>query len=654
MCGITGLWNTDGWTLNANSVESATRLISHRGPDDEGYLWADTVSGRWQEHDPGNLKADLAFGFRRLSILDLSSAGNQPMSFDNGRYWIVFNGEIYNYVELRDELKSKGYVFRSESDTEVILAAYAAWGEACLSRFNGMWAFALWDAQQHQLFCARDRFGIKPFYYTWQDRRFAFASEIKAVLALMTRSPSANPALIYDFLVNGWTDHTQETFFQDVSQLTPGHYLLLKNGQLTSRCYWRLDPDFRVELPSDAAYAEQFLALFTDAVRLHLRSDVTVGTCLSGGLDSSSIVHIANHLLLHEHALPQHLVGEHQKTFSACFEDARFDERPYIKQVLAMTGAEANLIFPSGSRLIDVLPKIVWHQDEPFGSTSLYAQWSVMERVAERGVKVLLDGQGADELLIGYPYYFNYFWGMLAQSRRWGTLFQEINSYRKKYPISLWLILLGIGKNFAPRGLVRWARQFRHKGVNLGTLGISPDFAQQFSERFYTPSTWQGNLFEDYLYDNLVSYSLPALLRYEDRNSMAHSVEARVPFLDYRLAEFAVGLPLKQKLRSATTKVILRQAMQGILPEEVRQRRDKMGFVTPEKVWLKAELGMLLREVVHSPSFVQRGYLDARQIQHLLVDHQTDQRDISFIASRWLSLELWFRQFVDGASPSAM
>jgi asparagine synthase (glutamine-hydrolysing) len=569
------------------------------------------------------------------------------MSFDGGRYWIVFNGEIYNYIELRAELRSRGYNFRSESDTEVILAAYAAWGEGCLARFSGMWAFALWDSFERTLFCARDRFGIKPFYYAWQDGNFAFASEIKSLLPLMASSPSANPGIIYDFLVNGWTDHTQETFFQAIYQLPTAHYLRLRDGQLTVRCYWALDPDRRVELPSDSAYAEQFLALFTDAVRLHLRSDVTVGTCLSGGLDSSSIVHVANRLLIAEHTLPAHLAGERQKTFSAAFEDSHFDERPYIDQVLAATGAESNLVFPSGKRLMEVLPDIIWHQDEPFGSTSLFAQWSVMEKVAERRVKVLLDGQGADELLAGYPYYFYYFWGALAQSGKWSTLFQEVAAYHKKYELSLIHIILGIGKNFVPPCLVRWARRFRREGVNLGIVGLNPDFAQQFHQRFSAPYVWRGNRFEDYLHSSLMAYSLPALLRYEDRNSMAHSIEARVPFLDHRLVEFVFGLPVSQKIRKATTKVVLRQAMQGILPEEVRQRRDKMGFVTPEKHWLNAELGELLNEIAFSPRFAQRGYLDAPQIRRMINQHRAGQRDISFIASRWLSLELWFRRFID-------
>jgi asparagine synthase (glutamine-hydrolysing) len=654
MCGLAGIWLFDGKYVCADSVKLATRLLAHRGPDGENFLWANTEAGSWQIDDPGESKINLALGFRRLSILDLSFAGMQPMSYENGQYWIVFNGEIYNHIELRNELSSKGFIFRSNTDTEVILAAYAAWGEGCLSRFNGMWAFAIWDAVQHKLFCARDRFGIKPFYYSWSDGTFAFASEIKALLQLVEHSRVENPELIYDFLVNGWTDHTRETFFIGVNQLPSGHYLLLKDGQLTINRYWKLDPDFRVELPTEQAYAEYFLDLFTDALRVHLRSDVPVGTCLSGGLDSSSIVHLANQLLLNEHALPADLVGERQKTFSACFDDLKYDERHYIEQVLFATGAEANYVFPNSSQLVDVLPRIAWHQDEPFGSTSLFAQWSVMERVSECGVKVLLDGQGADELLAGYHHYFNYFWGALLQRGEFNSLFQEINAYRKKYPISLWYILLGIGKNFFPPGFVRWGRHFRREGVNLGPVSLSTDFVNKYSERTYHPTNWRGDLFEDNLYDSLTSTSLPALLRYEDRNSMAHSVEARVPFLDYRLVEFIAGLPIEMKIKNATTKVVLRKAMKGILPEEVRQRRDKMGFVTPEKTWFKAELGKILEELINSPTFSQRGYLDVKSIKLMLDEHKAGKRDITYIGSRWLSLELWFQKFIDPAShPSA-
>lgn len=647
MCGINGVWHTAGRAVDTALVQAVTRRLAHRGPDDEGFLWLETRTGQWSENDRGALPADLAFGFRRLAILDLSPAGHQPMSYADGNYWLVFNGEIYNYIELRDELKSKGFTFQSGTDTEVVLAAYAAWGVECLKRFNGMWAFALWDGVERQLFCARDRFGIKPFNYFYQNQTFAFASEIKALLPLMATAPRPNPKLIYDFLVYGWTDHTPETFFEGVQQLLPAHYLVLNDGQLTCRRYWHLDPTHYEKLPSESAYAQRFLALFEDAVRLHLRSDVAVGTCLSGGLDSSSIVCVANRLLLQEHTLPSQLVGEHQKTFSSCFDDARFDERPYIEQVLDATGAERNFVFPSGAQLVEVLPRLVWHQDEPFGSTSLFAQWSVMEKVAERGVRVLLDGQGGDELLGGYHHYFHYFWGALAGRGQWPTLWREIQAYRGYYALPLWRAALWVGQNFAPSGMVRWARQLKREGANVGGLGLSPEFSRQFAERVYSSPAWRGDVFEDYMYDSLTRQVLPALLRFEDRNSMAHAVEARVPFLDYRLVEFVAALPAAQKIHDATTKVVLRQAMRGILPEGVRQRRDKMGFVTPEMVWLKAELGALVRDVVHSPTFAQRGYFDAPQVQRLVAEHQANQRDIAFVALRWLTLELWFRQFID-------
>jgi asparagine synthase (glutamine-hydrolysing) len=277
-----------------------------------------------------------------------------------------------------------------------------------------------------------------------------------------------------------------------------------------------------------------------------------------------------------------------------------------------------------------------------------------MERVAEQGVKVLLDGQGADELLAVYPQSFNYLWGTLAKGGKWLTLLKEIHAYRNKYPRSLWYIFLGIARNFFPPDLVRWARRFRRVGVNLGHVGVNPDFAREFRHRSSASSSWRGNWFEDSLYDSLMNHSLPALLRYEDRNSMAHSIEARVPFLDYRLVEFIFGLPPQQKMENATTKVILRHAMRGTLPEKIRRRSDKMGFVTPEKAWLKAELGALLEDVAHSSSFAERGCFDVQQVQQMITEHQIDKRDISFIASRWLTLELWYRQFIDGSASAAV
>ena len=646
MCGIFGVWHLDGRPVDATAVRRATETIRHRGPDDEGYLWVDTGSGTITESSlPGARSSTLAFGFRRLSIIDLSPAGHQPMCSADGTLWIVFNGEIYNYRDLRKTLSARGYSFQSASDTEVILYAYAEWGEACVEQFNGMWAFALWDNHRRRLFCARDRFGIKPFYYLWNGRSFLFASEIKALIHFPDVSWRPNAEIIYDYLSSGLLDHREETFFADVRQLRPAHTLSLNlDGQLHLRRYWDLDPERYLSLPTDDTYAQAFRDLFEDAIRLHLQSDVAVGTCLSGGLDSSSIVCVANKLLFSDHILGPELVGQRQKTFSSCFNDRRFDERPYIDHVLQATCAESNLIFPSPDKLQADLERLVWHQDEPFGSTSIFAQWCVMERVAECGVKVLLDGQGADELLAGYQSYFRYYWASLARRRQWAALWREWVSYRRMFNVSRTHWVAKLARPIFPSRLLRVARRLRRPHSNGGVLGLSEQFQREQRGHRSEVDRPSNDPFYNFLYDAFTRSSLPALLHYEDRNSMAHSIEARVPFLDYRLVEFIFSLPADQKIRRALTKTVLRHAMRGILPEPVRMRTDKMGFVTPERVWISTTLRSWIRDIVHSSSFRTRGYLDADAIQGALDQHDAGQRDLTFVAWRWVNLELWFRQ----------
>jgi asparagine synthase (glutamine-hydrolysing) len=660
MCGITGLWNLDPhrWIAPA-LVQTMTTTLRHRGPDDEGYLFANPQTGALllaggATTDPalqlpavqtlhGATGYNFAFGFRRLAILDLSPAGHQPMSTVDGRYWMVYNGEIYNYRELRTELGTLGCSFRSGTDTEVILNAYAMWGEGCLGRFNGMWAFALWDTVTQRLFCARDRFGVKPFYYLWDGARFAFASEIKALLHLPDVVWQPNDALIFDYLRYGRTDHTLETFFQQIHQLSPGHTLTVDaTGHPAVRPFYTLDLDQPLlDITSEQA-AARFSELFEDAVRLRLRSDVPVGTCLSGGLDSSSIVCVANRLLQHDQSDAARSMGERQKTFSSCYEDPRFDERQFIKTVLDQTGAEANYTFPSGEKLLEVLPRLVWHQDEPFGGLSIYAQWCVMELAAARGVTVLLDGQGGDELLAGYHPCFDYFWGGLLRRGQWTELGRELRAYQQQYGAPLPYLALRTVRPFAPVNLQGIARRWER-----GSLGIAPEFERFYSERTYEFIERGTDPLRGYL-GQLIRYSIPMLLRFEDRNSMAHSIEARVPFLDYRLVEYAFSLPPEQKIHRATTKVVLRKAMQGVLPEAVRGRKDKMGFVAPERVWLANELRSWIEELVHSPSFNDRPYFDTTQIKQALADHVAGRRDLSKLAWRWLNLELWLQQLTTG------
>ncbi len=656
MCGILGLWQRDGAAVQPDVVRRATTRLRHRGPDDEGYLLANSAAGRVQAYggpdtaralglpvlpaapDPG---ADLAFGFRRLAILDLSPAGHQPMASPDGRHWLVLNGEIYNYRELRQELQAQGADFRTSSDTEVVLAAYRQWGLECVTRFNGMWAFALWDGAQRRLFCARDRFGIKPFYYWQAGSSFAFASELKGLLALPEVPRQPNDPLIYDYLAHSLLDHTAETFFTGLRALPAAHILLVSADGLEQRPYWALDLERRAA-PGD--HAGQFAALFEDAVRVHLRSDVAVGTCLSGGLDSSAIVSVANRLLLTEGVLDPALVGDQQKTFSACFEDPRFDERQHIAHVLAATGAEPNLVFPDPQQLVDDLPRLVWHQEEPFGSTSIFAQWCVMRRAAERGVRVLLDGQGADELLAGYHGYFDYFWGELLRRGQFSRLGRELAAYRSTHGRA-WPYLAGrVLRPFLPPALLPLARRLQRGGG----LGLNPDFARAHSSRPGHYPADSADWFHGYLRHALGHTSLPALLRYEDRNSMAFSIEARVPFLDYRLVEFVFALPAEAKLQAGTTKAVMRQALRGVLPEPIRTRTDKMGFVTPERVWIAGPLRQWLLDLVHSASFQARPYFDAAQVRAALDEHAAGRRDLGFLAWRWASLELWLRQMIDG------
>jgi asparagine synthase (glutamine-hydrolysing) len=391
MCGIAGIFRFDAGMVNEKLLDGMGKRLAHRGPDGKGIF----------------VDQEMGLVHRRLKIIDLSEEAHQPMTDSQGSLTISYNGEIYNYLELRKELEEDGFSFRSGSDTEVILAAYARWGVECVKKFNGMFAFALWDRGERRLFCARDRLGVKPFYYHCNTNRFAFASEIKCLLSLPDVPAEANRKLIRDYLVLGLVDHTSETFFSGIRKLDPATWLILDRRGIREERYWEIEvndqPQGNSCLPREA---ENFREILTDAIRLRLRSDVPIGSCLSGGIDSTSIV-----CLIHSLISPRHKerVGEYQKTFSAVSEIPNLDERPFIRLVTAATGAEEHLVFPVAGRFLDELDALVWHQEEPFSSSSVYAQWCVFRRAAQAGVKVLLDGQGADEQLCGYRK-FSYFY----------------------------------------------------------------------------------------------------------------------------------------------------------------------------------------------------------------------------------------------------
>jgi asparagine synthase (glutamine-hydrolysing) len=617
MCGITALIPVGHLPGISSHIRKMSDLIRHRGPDDEGYVifpvnpgngefrifgGPDTPAGinrcnlPYCPHDPSTDNADIhdhiAFGHRRLSIIDLSPAGHQPMSYQNDRFWIIYNGEIYNYLEIRDELIIKGYEFVSHSDTEVILAAYIEWGKDCLNHFNGMWSFLIYDMAEQVLFGSRDRFGIKPFYYWFSPKGFlAVASEIKAFTVLPGWNPQVNAQRAYDFLVHGLGDHTSETMFAGVFQLQAGQAFEITVSELGDALpvyQWYTVPDVKCT-GSEREAIETFRTVLGNAVRIHLRSDVPVGSCLSGGLDSTSIVSII-------HAFLAGQKDAHQTTFSAYSTDPRWDEREFIETVLQEKKINGFFCYPEVYNLFNALPDMIWHQDEPFRSTSIYAQWAVMELVRTHDIKVILDGQGSDEIIAGYHPFLCINQADLLLRFHWIRLVREILAARRRHHIPVPLQVRDIGYylcEITDPGRFLLKKKNREKlspsWLNNKKLRAVPSLPPKIQRR-----RGQDNVTA---YCEMATFStiLPFLLHYEDRNSMAHSIESRVPFLDVRFVEFLLNIPPRFKIRDGVTKRILRQAMDGIIPDRIRDRMDKLGFATPEEVWMTTESSTLFR-----------------------------------------------------------
>jgi len=434
MCGICGIVQL-GAPPETAAVEAMAAALDHRGPDGNGSFAADGI----------------ALGFRRLAIIDLSDAGNQPFASEDGALQLLHNGEVYNYRELRRELEAKGRRFRSATDTEVILAAYEEWGDACVERFNGMWAITLWDGRKRRLFCSRDRFGVKPFYYRYEDGRLVFASELKAFAADPETRLAPNPTAVREYLEQAYLDHTEETFFAGIRKLPPAHSLVLDEHGLRTSRYWRLEPQ---DAP-DGDAAEEVRSLFLDSIRLRLRSDVPLGTALSGGLDSSAVA-VGVDLLLRTEVENARPVGERQRTFTAFFDDAGFDERPYARAVVDRITAEPHWVSFTAAELVSDLPSIVRSQDEPFGSTSICAGWYVMRAAGRAGLKVMLDGQGGDEVLAGYRTHLGHHLADLLASGRVGELGSELRSFRDLHGAKRLATVLA--QPFAPERVTRAAR----------------------------------------------------------------------------------------------------------------------------------------------------------------------------------------------------
>ncbi len=562
MCGIAGIIQANPERFRQEHLQQMTASIVHRGPDAEGH-WC-------------NKSNTVLLGHRRLSVIDLTAAGSQPMPC-LGRYYIIHNGEIYNYREIRDELLQKGYRFHSQTDTEVVAAAYDCWKEDCLQKFDGMFAFAIWDAQSNELFAARDRLGEKPFFYCLHDNCFLFASEMKALWKVgVPKIP--NRSMLFNFITIGYTSNPEqpgETFYEQIFRLPAATYLKFSfvYFSFSLKKYWNADPEKESAPLSSHDAIEQFSGLLRTSVERRLRSDVAVGSSLSGGPDSASVVAIMHSLAAEDP--PQ--------AFTASFPDFEKDELAYAAQVTKTFGLPHHISSVSGHELLQYWDKLCAHQEEPFGSAGIFAQYKVYELASQHNVKVLLDGQGADELLAGYPKYYKWYWqelyrrGKLSSSgERKAALKLGIREpFTWKNKIAAW---------FPAFASIVMERQYLLR--SLRQKDLDPAFVQQHSKAaYYTPPDHFS--LNGVLRFNCFTYGLEELLRYADRNSMAHGVEVRLPFLSHQLVEFLFSLPAHFKIRNGWNKWLLRESMTRHLPENIIWRRDKTGFEPPQVQWMQ-------------------------------------------------------------------
>ena len=611
MCGINGFsWGDEGLVRVMNGV------IRHRGPDDEGVYVDDSVS----------------LGHVRLAIIDLSPKGHQPMRYekDGREVWIVYNGEIYNFMELRRELEKKGYAFNSNTDTEVILAAYLEWGFDCVKRFNGMWAFAIYDKSKNLLFLSRDRFGIKPLYYYYDGRNIIFSSEIKAILKhKIKREP--NDAVIFDFLYYNLLDHTEDTFFKGIKRLMPSHSAVfdIKTRELRIFKYYDLRKRLK-KLKKAEEDPATFRKLFKKAVKRRLIADVPVGSCLSGGLDSSSIVCMMREL---EKNLEI-------KTFSLIFPGFKLDESKYQESVVQKCKVKRYTTTFTEEDILEDLEDLIYTQEEPFSTLSIYGQYRVMKLANENGMKVLLDGQGSDEILAGYHYFFGYYFAELFRKFKWIKLAKEVLAYHKIH--KSWSPLLNMILYLSPKFIRRtlWRRRFKY---------LTDNFVERYKNRKSKEPQWSIKSLNEALLLAETYYSLPHLLRFEDKNSMRWSIESRVPFCDHELVEYVLSLPAEAKLEQGITKKILRESLKGILPEDIRTRISKIGFATPDEDILRTERGYkFARLIIESDSFKKRKYWKADVIKKMLEEHYSGKKNHSQALWRVIILELWLRRWIDG------
>lgn len=639
MCGIAGVARCDGRKVDTAAFCLALMSMRHRGPDDEGIVLIESTTGKFEERGgidtprelhlvdlraPTVLETNVVLGNRRLSIIDLSIKAHQPQKNEDCTVWVVFNGEVYNYRELKEDLARAGHEFVSDSDTEVIVHGYEQWGmDLLLSKMMGMWGFALWDQSRRKLYLVRDRFGIKPLYYHLDDAQLVFASEIKAIRVLFPTK--MNDRRIAEFL---WFRpyKSDETFFDGINQVMAAHYVEMDvtTKRLHTTRYWQLSEVNTSYEKTDLIEATKtFYQLFEQSIKLHMRSDVPLGTCLSGGLDSSSIVCLSQKLL-REGALAEKGLErtERLKTFSSVPQEKRISEVPYVEEVVRYSAVEPHFTTPTFDDFLKDFEELVSIHDEPFQDPSVYMQYRVIKLAKENGIKVLLDGQGGDECLAGYQRY--------------------VGDYL--------------------RDLIREKKYFKALVNFFGTLDLTgPFFWRYFRKRFGTrqrtleevitisrpperPLEYETNNLANRLRYDLLAGSIIELLKYEDTNSMAFSIESRVPFLFHPMIEYLFKLPMSTKINGRWTKYILRESMKGILPEKIRIRRGKLGFPAPSEEWakklIKERTGLCIEIVTFAKDYVDLKNFEAL-CRSILAKGRSEDIELFWrivILSKWIQV----------------
>lgn len=627
MCGIAGYIDKTGkYRPEKKLVKKMTDAMIHRGPDAEGQ-WIDEY---------------IALGHRRLSIIDLEAKSNQPLVSHDGKYVITFNGEIYNYIELKRELVGKGAVFRTDSDTEVVIEAYRAYGEECFNQFNGMWSLALYDMEEQKVILSRDRFGIKPAYTVDNEDVFVFASEIKAILAAFPEENIPNEACIYRYLSQSVNEDTDEQcFYKNIKIFPAAHYMIydLQTHTREYKSYWEVNEQlFYEKWIQEKNPVKTFGKLFESAVELRLRADVEVGACLSGGLDSSAIVGCASKKF-----------GRKMHTFSSVYTDKECNEESYIRKVNERWDTIPHYIKPDDyeENFTKYIEDLTYHHDQPTGGASLYSQYMVMKEVQGK-VKVILDGQGADELFAGYiPYYSYYIDDLLSRNtfRAKCKAIKMLVIIKKEWPDVIGAVstdtivrLVGLKNSF----LFQNEKKIKDLKIKRSVQMFTDDFMDKVHDNYQKKEIQCSSNLNTRLCNDVLNKSIPALLHNEDGNSMAFSIESRVPFLDYRIVEFAIALDGKYKIRNQWTKWIIRKACRDYLPKEVAKRKNKMGFPAPFARWLREGRSRdELKRIIYE--FGERNIVPKETIDQLYRAHVDGEADYSDILFRIYNIELWYK-----------